>query len=290
MEYPHELLLKEAGITTDKLGEPLQVVIKDFNDRKRLTKKPETVDKLTALSSVISQNILDYYIKKDSPVIGVDPSNETISSAAEELSEAVEAAQEPAKEEAEQNTTIADNQDTPNIVEPATDNNAEADNNSAGQTAEESAQDGDSQVALEESINTDQSQDSAQEDTETSSLEEQEQGDHQLQENKEDANKDDSRPDTQSQSAEMQEPQSLDLNKESKPKDEYVPSGKDESIIHDLWLKGFRKGITKAQLKAAGLNTGIFGKLDYYGATYGRYRLSATRGGSEIYNLSIKDR
>jgi hypothetical protein len=89
-KYPHESLLEKSGLKITDLSNDLQTVIRDFADRKRVAKKPETVAKLTASSVIIAQNIVDYYLGEDSQVeIPADPTAIDISSAATEIKEEI---------------------------------------------------------------------------------------------------------------------------------------------------------------------------------------------------------
>lgn len=89
MEYPHELLLSKAGIKIEDLSPDLQKAIKDFNERKSTDAKEELVDKLTANSNILAQNIYDYYVDPSSQeaTIEIDADKKDITEAAQDILE-----------------------------------------------------------------------------------------------------------------------------------------------------------------------------------------------------------
>jgi hypothetical protein len=69
--------------------------------------------------------------------------------------------------------------------------------------------------------------------------------------------------------------------------DNYVPSNKDEQVLHEFWLSDKRTNITKGDLGASGFDIGFWSILGKYGCVCGRYILER-RNNEQGFKLRLK--
>lgn len=213
-EYPHQALMKKAGLKIEDLDTDLQTVIKDFDERKRFAKNEGTMTKLSAHSALITQAIYDYYVddEEQSVVINEEPTATQVDKIADEIKEEIK-------------------EDTTPIETPTGPTGDSAPVTPAPEQAESSGSDLGNET-----------------------------------------------PTAPEQTPEPSKPDLTPVQ---------LATG-DEGVIESLYTQGKTTMVTRKELKAAGLNTGMFGKLGATGAYYGKYKVVATSPGSDIYNISLK--
>ncbi len=105
-QFPHNELITESKINVSDFDENLRLVITDFNkkyDTYRRLKQENLLITLKALSTIIMQNIYDYYVDKtDQDVkIGAEPTKKVIKEVAKDIKEEIKGegkTPEPVKE------------------------------------------------------------------------------------------------------------------------------------------------------------------------------------------------
>lgn len=63
--YAHEELIDELGLTTDELSSSLRSKLRTFNNKKRLSSKPESVEKLKEDSEILADEIAEWYAEQE---------------------------------------------------------------------------------------------------------------------------------------------------------------------------------------------------------------------------------
>jgi hypothetical protein len=63
--YAHEELIDELGLTTDELSSSLRGKLRTFNNKKRLSSKPESVEKLKEDSEILADEIAEWYAEQE---------------------------------------------------------------------------------------------------------------------------------------------------------------------------------------------------------------------------------
>ena len=63
--YAHEELIDELGLTTDELAPSLRSKLRTFNNKKRLSFKPESVEKLKEDSEILADEIAEWYAEQE---------------------------------------------------------------------------------------------------------------------------------------------------------------------------------------------------------------------------------
>jgi hypothetical protein len=61
MEYAHEEVIRELGITVNDLPSEIKNKIRTWNNKKRLASKPETIELLTGVSEDIADDITAWH-------------------------------------------------------------------------------------------------------------------------------------------------------------------------------------------------------------------------------------
>jgi hypothetical protein len=61
MEYAHEEVIRELGITVNDLPSDIKNKIRTWNNKKRLASKPETIELLTGVSEDIADDITAWH-------------------------------------------------------------------------------------------------------------------------------------------------------------------------------------------------------------------------------------
>ena len=70
--YAHEELIDELGLTTDELSSSLRGKLRTFNNKKRLSSKPESVEKLKEDSEILADEIAEWYAEQEDLFDGND--------------------------------------------------------------------------------------------------------------------------------------------------------------------------------------------------------------------------
>lgn len=63
--YAHEELIEELGLTTDELAPSLRTKLRNFNNKKRLSSKPESIEKLNQDSEILADEIAEWYAEQN---------------------------------------------------------------------------------------------------------------------------------------------------------------------------------------------------------------------------------
>lgn len=63
--YAHEELIEELGLTNEELAPSLRAKVRTFNNKRRLSSKPESIERLKEDSEILADEIAEWYAEQE---------------------------------------------------------------------------------------------------------------------------------------------------------------------------------------------------------------------------------